>query len=91
MSSIHVRPDSLGIADLMSSLQSSSNGLTNNPIVQLLAGGDQNTVGQVLTSISQQFNQMNNRSIENAVSSKKELILRRQDKTSFFSRWCSSS
>ena len=80
MSSVGVRADSLGIADLMSSLQSSSNGLTNNPIVQLLAGGDQNTVGQVLTSLSQQFNQMNSRSIENAVSSEGELVCHRQDR-----------
>ena len=75
MSSIRVRPDSLGIADFITTLQSSSNRITNNPIVQLLAGGDQNTVGQVLTSLSQQFNQMNNQSIENAVSSSGQLIL----------------
>ena len=53
----------------MTSLQNSSNGLTNNPIVQLLAGGDQNTVGQLLISLSLQFDRMNNENIENAVSS----------------------
>ena len=75
MSSVRVQPDSLGITNLITTLQSSSNGITNNPIIQLLAGGDQNTVGQILTSLSQQFNQMNNQSIENAVSSSGQWLL----------------
>ena len=70
MSYITVRPDTDGINDLINNLQSSSNGLTNNPIVRLLAGGDQNTVGQIITSLSQQFNKMNSKSVANAVSSK---------------------
>jgi hypothetical protein len=75
MSSISVVPDSAGIAELINNLQNPSNGITNNPIVQLLAGGNQNTVGQVITSLSQQFNQMNSQNVENAVSSNRELIL----------------
>jgi hypothetical protein len=75
ISSISVVPDSAGIADLIDNLQNPSNEITNNPIVQLLAGGNQNTVGQVIISLSQQFNQMNNQSIENAVSGNLELIL----------------
>jgi len=54
----------------MNSIQSSSNAINNNPIVRLLASGNQNTVGQILTSLSQQFNQMNNQSLDKAVSGK---------------------
>jgi hypothetical protein len=70
MSSIIVVPDSTGINDLINSLQGSSNTITNNPIAQLLASENQNIVGQLITSLSQQFNKMNDESVENAVSSK---------------------
>jgi hypothetical protein len=42
----------------------------NNPLVQLLSSGSQNTVGQVISSISQEFNKMNNENVDKAVSSK---------------------
>jgi hypothetical protein len=42
----------------------------NNPLVQLLSSEDQNTVGQVISSISQEFNKMNNENVDKAVSSK---------------------
>ena len=67
LTSVYVRPDSAGMNDLMNNLQSSST--TNNPIVQLLASGNQNTVGQVISSISQQFNQKNTENMNNAISS----------------------
>jgi hypothetical protein len=70
ISSVNVIPDSAGISNLINSLQNS----TNNPIVQLLASGNQNTVGQVITSLSQAFNQMNSKSIDQAVSSKDEVF-----------------
>ena len=44
--------------------------MTNNPIVQLLASGNQNTVGQVISSLSQEFNKKNTETMTNAVSSK---------------------
>ena len=75
MSSVTVLPDSAGINDLISNLQSSSNQITNNPIVQLLASGNQNTVGQVLTSLSQQFNKMNNENLDKAVSSRVSIFI----------------
>jgi hypothetical protein len=74
MSSVSVIPDSVGINNLINDIQSSSNRITNNPIVQLLASGNQNTVGQVLTSLSQQFNQMNSESVNKAVSSRLDFI-----------------
>ena len=67
LTSVYVRPDSAGMNDLMKDLQSSST--TNNPIVRLLAGGNQNTVGQVISSISQYFNKKNNENLHNAISS----------------------
>jgi len=57
ISSVIVLPDSTAINDLVTSIQSASS--PNNPIVQLLVSGNQNTVGQILTSFSQQFNKMN--------------------------------
>ncbi|CAF3980133.1 unnamed protein product [Rotaria sp. Silwood2] len=68
MSSVSIVPDSTSITDLINNLQSSSNEIENNPIVQLLASGNQNIVGQIITSISQQFNKMNNESLDNAAS-----------------------
>jgi hypothetical protein len=41
-----------------------------NPLVQLLSSGSQNTIGQVINSISQEFNKMNEENIDKAVSSK---------------------
>ena len=70
ISAVTVIPDSVGIANLINDIQSSPGGITTNPIVQLLAGGNQNIVGQVITSLSQQFNKMNNENIDKAVSSR---------------------
>jgi len=71
MSSVSVIPDTAGINNLINNLQVSTNAANNNPIVQLLAGGNQNTVGQIITSLSQVFNKMNTQNLENAVSSNK--------------------
>ena len=69
LSSITVRPDEEGIQNLISSFQSSTSDLNNNPIIQLLTSGNQNTVGQVITSVSQEFNKMNSESVDQAASS----------------------
>ena len=70
LSSMKVTTDTTGISDLISVLQASSpTTLTNNPLVQLLSSGNQNTVGQVVTSLSQYFNKMNSESVQSAVSS----------------------
>jgi hypothetical protein len=70
MSSVSVLPDLVGIANLISDMQSSSGAITANPIIQLLASGNQNTVGQVLTSLSQQLNKINSESLNTAVLGK---------------------
>ncbi|CAF4054709.1 unnamed protein product [Adineta steineri] len=68
LSSVTVTSDSIGITSLLNDIQNSPNQLTTNPIIQLLASGNQNIIGQVITSISQQFNRMNNKNIDQAIS-----------------------
>jgi hypothetical protein len=70
ISSPSVVPDTTEINNLIDNIQVSTNAANNNPIVQLLASGNQNVVGQVITSLSQVFNTMNAKSLDNAVSSK---------------------
>jgi hypothetical protein len=65
--------DSVAAIQLVSDLANSSQSGVTNPIVQLLASGNQNIVGQVLTSISQQFNRMNDDMVDNAISSNASL------------------
>jgi len=69
VSSVVVVTDSEGINNFVDILQTSSSRLTNNPLVQILASGNQNMVGQVISSLSQVFNKINNQTVENAVAS----------------------
>jgi hypothetical protein len=70
MQSVIVVPDVAAIATLVNVLQQSNiEAINTNPIIRLLAGGNHNTVGQVLTSLSQVFNEMNIQSVETAVTS----------------------
>ncbi len=59
----------------MDNSNKSLDGLKTNPIIQLLASGSQNTVGQIITSISQEFDKINNQAINNALSSKYPFFL----------------
>ena len=68
MTSVSVRPDSSTIAELVAVLDNSTPLLTTNPVVQLLSGGNQNTVSQILSSLSQQFNTINTASINIATA-----------------------
>ena len=73
LSAISVTTDSAGISDLLAALQMPTTGaLSNNPLVQLLSSGNQNTVGQIVGSLSQEFNKMNAQSLQNAVSSESD-------------------
>ncbi|UJR13335.1 hypothetical protein I4U23_000353 [Adineta vaga] len=67
ISSVHVTVDTVAMNNLLSDIQNSS-GIGANPIAKLLTSGNQNLVGQVLTSVSQQFNQMNSENANKAVS-----------------------
>ena len=66
-----VVPDTSAINSLVDVLQTATaTAINNNTIIQLLAGGNPNTVAQIMTSISQVFNEMNTRSVQWAASSK---------------------
>ncbi len=62
MSSVLVEQDLSAIDSLQNS--------TNNALIQMLASGNQNRISQVITSLSQQLNQINNQAIGTAVASK---------------------
>ncbi|CAF1680110.1 unnamed protein product, partial [Adineta ricciae] len=68
LTSVYVRIDSESIDDLINDLQNSSNLITNNSIIQLLSSQNTNVVGQILISISQQLNMMNNQYLNEALS-----------------------
>jgi hypothetical protein len=90
MTSVTVVPDTVAINDFIDSLQTSTNAANSNPIVQILTGGNQNVIGQVITALSQVFNKMNMESLNNAISSKSNPSILISDKNlGFFHRWCS--
>ncbi len=65
---IMVLPDSTGIATLIDAVQQPGDEANSNPLVQLLASGNQNTVGQVLTSLSQVFTKTSSQNVASAVA-----------------------
>lgn len=67
ISSIYVIVNSEDIDNLINSLQGSSSQINNNQFVRLLSSGNQNVVGQILTSLSQEFNNLNTENIDNTV------------------------
>ncbi|UJR06650.1 hypothetical protein I4U23_010936 [Adineta vaga] len=68
LSSVTVYPDTIAVANLINDIQNSSKRSNGNSIIQLLASGNQNLLGQLLTSVSQQFNQMNEENLNEAVT-----------------------
>jgi hypothetical protein len=69
MQTIVVLPDSTEITALIDVVQQPGNEANSNLFVQLLASGNQNTVGQILTSLSRIFNKMSTENVESAVAS----------------------
>ncbi|CAF1470214.1 unnamed protein product [Adineta ricciae] len=65
VSSVTVFSNLAAINDLINDVQNST---PVNPILQLLASGNQNLVGQLITSISQQFSEINNENLDKAIS-----------------------
>ena len=90
--SVVVRKDTVEIDQLVQSLQTSTYAPNSNPLVQILSSGNQNAVGQVLTSLSQHFNGINTQVLQTASDS--EFYSREgiDDKVSLSSsrRWCPS-
>ena len=69
LSSVVVRTDSAETEQLIQSLETSSNTPSNSPLAQILSSGNQNAVGQVLSSLSQQFNDINTQALQSAADS----------------------
>jgi hypothetical protein len=75
MQTIVVLPDSTEITALIDVVQQPGNEANSNLFVQLLASGNQNTVGQILTSLSRIFNKMSTENVESAVASEYSSII----------------
>jgi hypothetical protein len=69
MEPVIVIPDLTAIDTLIDVLKNPSNESTSNAIFQALNSGNQNTVGQVVTLLSQEFNKRNKQSLDMAVAS----------------------
>ncbi len=67
---VYIHDGSTEIENLFNSFKESKNDLGNNSFVHELLIGNQNVIGQIINSISQQFNKMNIQNLDNAVSSK---------------------
>ena len=71
LTSVIVVPDTEGINNLINTFQASSTSAINsNPIIQIFTSGNQNAITQAVASLSKVFNQMNNKNLDQAISSK---------------------
>lgn len=69
LQSVTVTADTDQIDSLVTTITlSNTQALNSNPTIQLLSSGSPNTVGQILSSISQVFNEINNENVDNAIS-----------------------
>ncbi|CAF4252796.1 unnamed protein product [Adineta steineri] len=68
ITSVNIMADTAIMNDLIDKITNSSSTITNNPIVRLLSSGNQNVVGQMIISLSQEFNQMNSENLHKAIS-----------------------
>ncbi|CAF1019455.1 unnamed protein product [Adineta ricciae] len=68
ISSVYILFDNEGIDNLLNDISQSKGENTTNSIIHLLASQNQNIVGQILTSVSQQFNQKGIKDIEKVIS-----------------------
>ena len=68
LSSVHVLADSTMNLELINLFRQSSDDVKNSILVQLLSSGNQNMIGQLITSFTEEFNQMNHQMIYKAVS-----------------------
>ena len=70
LTSIIVQPERNAFVDLLYS----SPGSLSNPFVRLVSTSNQNRVGQVLSSVSQQLNQVDDDNLQQAISSQWTLL-----------------
>ena len=69
LSSVVISPDLVGMTDLIDRVLNVSQTLPSNAFVQLLTSGNQNLVGQLITSFSQQLNRINRQALTNLLLS----------------------
>ena len=70
LSMVVITVDTSSIRQLVEQLYNSTSTLTSDPLVRLLSSGNQNTVAQLITSMSQYFNQIDKLAVDDALSSK---------------------
>ena len=70
LSSINVLSDTDLTSDLINNFRKPSNELTNNSLIQLISTGNQNTIGQIIHLLSEELDNINNQTLEKAISSK---------------------
>jgi hypothetical protein len=75
MEPVFVTSDSTSINTLIDVLKNPANISGNNPLLQALASGNQNTVGQAVTSLSQEFNKINRQNLATAVASMNHIFI----------------
>ncbi|CAF1286286.1 unnamed protein product [Adineta ricciae] len=68
LTSVLIVQDTTILSDLIDSFRNRTNISTNHLFSQLLSTGDQNTVEQIITILSQELNQINNEQLQNAVT-----------------------
>ena len=87
---VHVMPDEDTIASFVQSVQPQQQS-TNNSISTLLASGSVNTVTQVITMLSREFNRLGSEAVDDAVASEYQQerggCTRMSDRLMCF-RWC---
>jgi hypothetical protein len=67
---ITIRPDSNTTIDLLKMLDGSTSGYANNSLLaRLLATGNQNNIGQIISMVSYQLNQFDTEYLADAISS----------------------
>ena len=67
LSTVVVSVDVSSITELVDEVSSSNNAVNGNSLVRLLSSGNQNTVAQLITSLSQYFNQIDRQSTDDTV------------------------
>jgi hypothetical protein len=76
LSLVTVITDLLAISNLIKILQESNNNRRSDLLIQLLTDKNENVVRQIVHSISQVFNEMNEQNVTNAVLSKYIYLLK---------------
>ena len=87
LSMVVVSVDVSSINQLVGQLYKSTSALASNPLIRLLSSGNQNTVAQLITSISQYFNQIDDQNTADAISSRRQCLKMSCVATQFSFRW----